>query len=510
MFNLIPIQLICILRCSAKYMEQALITLKNGRAATAGNTILDGINLTINKGECWAVTGPSGSGKTALLNILAGNLPLNSGTINYHFNREQGNHKPVALVSLKHHFKDASNSAAFYYQQRFNSADAETTVTVSDYLAAIRPAAMLNPQWTPALIINKFQLDDLLGKHLLMLSNGETRRLLIAAALLKNPAVLLLDNPFSGLDAGLRTIFGSLFQEIAASGISLVLTVPAKHIPSFVSHTAALHSGRLIFAGKKSAWRPADIVPDAKPDINGEDIARLFNSQSTGSYRSIINMNKVNVAYGTVQVLNNISWQVKPGERWALLGPNGAGKSTLLSLVNGDNPQAYANDIVLFDRQRGTGESIWDIKKKIGYVSPELYQYFPADQLCSQVIESGFHDTLGLFRPVQASRQEHILNWMKLLHMEQYAHRLFKNIPAGAQRLCLLARALVKSPPLLILDEPCQGLDEEQQQNFGQIIDAVCSLLPVTLVYVTHYMNELPGSIQHTLRLDKGKVISVS
>lgn len=190
----------------------------------------------------------------------------------------------------------------------------------------------------------------------------------------------------------------------------------------------------------------------------------------------------------------------------ALLGHNGAGKSTLLSLINGDNPQAYANDIVLFDRKRGTGESIWDIKGKIGFVSPELHQYFPTDNSCLQVIESGFYDTLGLFRPSSAQKAAIALRWMKLLELDAYMRKPLKNVSASAQRLVLLARALVKNPPLLIFDEPCQGLDAHQQQHFKHIVDAICKMGNTTLIYVTHYQHEIPDSVDRVLKLDKGLI----
>jgi molybdate transport system ATP-binding protein len=218
-------------------------------------------------------------------------------------------------------------------------------------------------------------------------------------------------------------------------------------------------------------------------------------------------MADVIIKYDKKTILNKINWQVNPGDKWALLGPNGAGKSTLLSLVNGDNPQAYANNIILFDKKRGTGESIWDIKSKIGFVSPELYQYFPTDNSCLQVIESGFYDTLGLFRQSSKTKADLALKWMQALEIDQYARTLLKNIPASAQRLCLLARALIKNPALLIFDEPCQGLDDHQQQHFKAVINAICELSPVTLIYVTHYQHEIPDSVDKVLRLDKGEVV---
>jgi len=180
----------------------------------------------------------------------------------------------------------------------------------------------------------------------------------------------------------------------------------------------------------------------------------------------------------------------------------------LLSLINGDNPQAYANDIILFDKKRGTGESIWDIKSKIGFVSPELHQYFPTDNSCLQVIESGYYDTLGLFRQSNKTKAETALRWMQALEIDKYARVLLKNIPASAQRLCLLARALIKTPDLLIFDEPCQGLDAHQQHHFKTLVDTICSLSNVTLIYVTHYQHEIPDSVTKVLRLEKGIVVS--
>uniref|UniRef100_UPI0026396639 ABC transporter ATP-binding protein n=1 Tax=uncultured Mucilaginibacter sp. TaxID=797541 RepID=UPI0026396639 len=243
-------------------------------------------------------------------------------------------------------------------------------------------------------------------------------------------------------------------------------------------------------------------------DVDLEELKALLGQTPDASFSTIISMKNVNIRYGEKQVLNNINWKVLPGEKWALLGPNGAGKSTLLSLINGDNPQAYANQIILFDRKRGTGESIWDIKKKIGFVSPELHQYFPSENSCLQTIESGFYDTLGLFRPSNPQKAAIALRWMKLLNMEDQARKPLKQVTASTQRLCLLARALVKNPPLLIFDEPCQGLDEQQQNHFKHLLELICNNSNTTLIYVTHYQQEIPNVVDKVLRLEEGKKIN--
>ncbi|MFZ4100464.1 MAG: ABC transporter ATP-binding protein, partial [Sphingobacterium thalpophilum] len=222
--------------------------------------------------------------------------------------------------------------------------------------------------------------------------------------------------------------------------------------------------------------------------------------------QTIIGMDNVSIRYGDKLILDQVSWQVKQGERWALTGHNGAGKSTLLSLINGDNPQAFANKITLFDQRKGSGESIWEIKKKIGYVSPELFQYFPMGSTCLQVIESGFDDTLGLFRVSSKSKAEASLRWMKLLRIEEYANTMFRNVPVSIQRICMLARAMVKNPVLLILDEPCLGLDFTQQEQFKNLIDEICRMSNLTLIYVSHYQHEMPESIRFSLKLVEGRV----
>jgi len=497
-------------------MHLPLFSINHVTVRFLNNTLFTNLNFVVKQGENWVLIGESGSGKSALLQTIAGRFNITGGNIDYHFFDElikwQPNaeglltyHKLIALVEGKHHFKNLSNTTDFYYQQRYNSSDSEDALTVEQYLLAVPSLSLNSIYWTFEKVISILKLKELRDKQLIKLSNGETKRLMIAAALLKNPVLLLLDNPLTGLDVQTREEFNAIINEITSSGITVIMTTSPYEIPDAITHVAVLKNGEVIQKILKEDFKPELFVDNAADEIDNEELKALLNTGNTKkTYDFIVKMNEVHVKYGEKLILDKINWQIVPGERWALLGPNGAGKSTLLSLINGDNPQAYANDIILFDKKRGTGESIWDIKSKIGFVSPELHQYFPTDNSCLQVIESGYYDTLGLFRQSQKAKADTALRWMKALEIERYARVMLKNIPASAQRLCLLARALIKNPDLLIFDEPCQGLDAHQQHHFKSLVDTICKLSNVTLIYVTHYQHEIPESVTKVLRLERG------
>lgn len=214
-------------------------------------------------------------------------------------------------------------------------------------------------------------------------------------------------------------------------------------------------------------------------------------------------MEHVSIRYGNRTILKEVDWEVKNGEKWALSGPNGAGKSTLLSLIYADNPQSYANTLYLFDRKRGSGESIWDIKKRIGYVSPEMHLFYRENVPALQVVGSGFFDSVGLYRKCNEEQQQATLEWMRLFGIETLKDRLFLTLSSGEQRLALLARAFVKDPDLIILDEPLHGLDVSAKAEAIQIIEQFCSRPGKTLIFVTHYLHELPPCVDKQFELTK-------
>lgn len=415
------------------------------------------------------------------------------GKVEYYFGNEERN--GIEMVEQQHHFKNLSNVSNFYYQQRFNSSDAEDSITVADALAGYTDA----DNW-----INLLHLDALMEEPLLQLSNGENKRLQLAKALLKNPGLLILDNPFVGLDTEGRKTLNTILDKISHKGIHLVLITSPAELPDCITTIAVLKNGQLISIQERGNYK---VPSPAKQYTINKEILQHLQPPADADFSIAIKMKDVRIKYGDKIILNEINWQVNKGECWNLSGPNGAGKSTLLSLITADNPQAYANDIILFDKKRGSNESIWEIKHKIGFVSPELHLYFQFDEYCFNVIASGLFDTIGLFRQLTEVQETKVLLWMHLMGLTDVKDKRLYELSTSQQRMSLLARALIKNPPVLILDEPTQGLDEAQTNYFKELVNEICGNFNTTLIYVSHYAKDIPSCINHFLQLQEGKIV---
>jgi molybdate transport system ATP-binding protein len=217
-------------------------------------------------------------------------------------------------------------------------------------------------------------------------------------------------------------------------------------------------------------------------------------------------MNNVNVQYGQVRLLHEVSWTIRSGEHWAVLGPNGSGKTTLLSLLLGDNLQVYANDIVHFGKRLGENLSLWNLRKQLALISPDLQVHYPHENTGWEVVASGLADSIGLYERVGARRRQKVDAALVSLGLASLSNQCFGQLSAGEQRLLLLARALVKNPRLLILDEPCQGLDTGNRRKLLQAVQAIGGTGETGLIFVTHYPEEIPRCTTHLLELRRGRV----
>ena len=470
---------------------------KNLSLHLGGKILLDNISFELENGSHLLLTGPSGSGKTLLTKAIAGQL-FHEGSICF---LENGlSISPSVLrVEQHYHFTNLAHINQFYYQQRFNSMDADDAATVSEELQAFNPA----PDKLAALL-SIFGLEDRLQSPLLHLSSGEHKRFQLIRAFLQEPQIMILDEPFTGMDKRSRELLRSYMTERAEEGCQFIVICDQIDCPGFINTIAVLKEGKLEAFGKRS---PESINQAATlfPNNPGAGAIPLPAPPLPFLFSQIIEMNQAGIRYGNKTILEAVQWTVLNGERWWLKGANGSGKSTLLSLVTADNPKAYSNDLWLFGRKRGTGESIWDIKKNIGYVSPELQWYFDNSQTCYNAVASGLFDTIGLFRQLSERQHQQVMHWLEAFGLTAFRFKLLSLLSTSQQRLTLLARAMVKNPPLLILDEPCQGLDETQRDHFTGIVDMLCEDENRTLIYVTHYEEELPACINRKIELENGR-----
>ena len=472
-------------------MGEPIAVIEGLSASYGGAKVLSDISFTLNEDDCLAIVGPVGSGKTTLAKALSGRL-FRTGTV-YFKSRTNRVHPSILLVEQQHHFKNRSNMQDFYLQQRFNSADAGDAYTIREELSHEDEVPL-------AYWLGFFMLDHLRDKPLVTLSNGENKRLQLVKSVLRDPDWLILDNPFLGLDVEGREILANCLEKLRENSIQFILINSPAALPACVNRVIYLENGRAAWDGPVSAYESFRKVD--KFIFNQTVMDDLITSAHVfESFQQAVHLRNVTIQYGEKVILSDITWEVRSGDRWALSGPNGAGKSTLLSLITADNPQAYSQDIILFDRKRGTGESIWDIKKRIGYVSPELHVYFREPANVLNVVGSGLFDSLGVYKKISEDQHQRIALCLEVFGISHLADRMFQQISTGEQRMVLLARALVKNPPLLILDEPCQGLDEEQIQRVKEILDYICSNTQTTLIYVSHYASDIPSCVNQHLKL---------
>ncbi len=475
-------------------MKQASIIVNNITATQFGKQVLNNISFTINQQEQLAIVGPGGSGKTSLAKAIAG-LLFTSGTVQFLNNNTP--YKPlIAYVSQLETLKNLSNVTDFYYQQRFNSTENEDSLTLLQELSRDNHNQTDIQYW-----LDTFSLGHRTNSPLLQLSNGELKKMQLIKHLLKRPDVLILDNAFVGLDVQSREQLEQQLTNLAQKGLNIISICSEHQIPAYVTHVAVIKDGSLQQLISKNKFVPSQ----TKNHFSATGLPALQKVKFDGA---VIEMHNVSIRYGQVQILQQINWKVKSGECWALKGANGAGKSTLLSLVTADNPQAYSQNISLFGKRRGTGESIWDIKSKIGFVSPELHKYFDITTTAYNAIGSGFFDTMGLFRQLNTEQHQAVTAWLKYFNLSGVQHKSLSLLSASEQRLILIARALVKNPVLLVLDEPTQGLDDEQVARLINLINTIHAKTKVSIVFTSHYATETPACVSHVIELKSGKAYS--
>ena len=486
---------------------QYMIKLQGGVPRDAVACFASPVSLNILKGEHVAIVGPNGAGKSLLVDVLLGRYPLREGTIEYDFSPSSSNriYENVKYITFRDTYGSAD--ANYCYQLRWNAHDQDEAIpTVRELLGKVDDEAFLHE------VLQMFAIEHLLDKRIVLLSSGELRKFQLAEALLTSPRLLIIDNPFIGLDVATRALLCSVLASLSSKkGLQIVLVLSMlDDVPEFINSVVTVEN--MVVGAKVSRdeyMSHLDIVYDVAAIKKAQQ--RVLSLPCKGGafvgeeHREIVKLNKVSVKYDERVILNELDWLVEEGDVWALSGENGAGKSTLLSLVCADNLQSYACDIALFGRKRGTGESIWEIKKNIGYVSPEMHRSYLRNLPVIDIVASGLHDSIGLYVNTPESELAACEWWLETFGILGLRDKSFLKISSGEQRLVLLARAFVKDPSLLILDEPLHGLDTYNRRMAKAVIEAFSQRSGKTLLYVSHYENEMPNTITKRLFLKRNR-----
>ncbi|OED38796.1 molybdenum ABC transporter ATP-binding protein [Chromatiales bacterium (ex Bugula neritina AB1)] len=467
------------------------IKLKNITVEFDKGFVCKNINWTIQSDQHWLICGSNGSGKSALAAILTGAGDIERGVIS-------GVPRRIGVVSFE------AQAELIEAERRKDDADIMDVISEGTPVSEII-AGVCKDQSMADELCTKFGLNPLLNRAFRKLSTGESRKVMLIRALTCNPQLLILDEPFEGLDANsLKALQQHLLHVSARVPIVIVLN-RLDQCPDFITHVAYVSDGELtqqIQRDDKESYqqlhqllhlKTADLtVPPADPDTT---IPALDPSQP------LVQLTSASIKYGDTVIFDQLDWTINPGQHWQLSGPNGSGKTALLSLITGDHPQCYVNDISVFGFKRGSGESIWQIKQFIGYVSTALQWEYTVGTSLRNVIISGFYDSIGLYSKY-TDHQRNIANqWLDVLGMRDRADETFTGQSYGDQRLLLIARAMVKHPPLLILDEPCLGLDDMNRQRVLALIEIICARSESTVLYVNHHAEDKIAGVENYLAL---------
>jgi len=497
----------------ATMADTPFITLEKITARLGDRWLLADTDWQILTGQHWAVVGPNGSGKTTLARMLAGEVPVVQGRIRRHYQNgptAAQAREPMAIVSSEQYHRLHERERQRDTMRHFSGRISEYTPAGELLENAIKERGAQAKTWFWPKAIETLALAEILAKPLTALTSSEMRKLLLARALALNPRMLILDEPFNGLDAPSRNRLNDLLSELAAAGTQMVLIVHRlAEMPEFCDHVLQLDRGRVVWQGERSYFDPDRMSPPKDLPTEATSLHTNAAHHDNGG-APLIRMRNVTVRYGRFTVLRDVNWVVRPNEHWAVTGPNGAGKTTLLKLITGDQLQAYANDITLFGRPRGSGESVWEVKRRIGYVGDDVQARYQRSMSAFDVVCSGFFDSVGLYRHCSPEQRETARWWCRKLALEDIAGSPIKRLSFGQQRLILIARAMVKSPCLLILDEPCNGLDPANRRRVLEMLARIADQEETSLLYVTHRPDEIPAVITHRLYMDRGKVVRQS
>jgi len=491
-------------------MSSLTVCFREASIGPAGQAIFRDFSWAVEPSQSWVITGSNGSGKSAVAQALAGGLPVAS--------RSASNQLPepgsVALISFERQ-RDVLFDERYHDDGEFIEGGVDPGTSARDFILR-RKRGGGAPPTPPRLgeLVQRLGIEALLSRGLKYLSTGEIRKVLLCRELLRDPALLIFDEPYEGLDAATRLVLADELERLVSASLIrspsgqaptqvLIITDRYEHVPSSSSHVLHIEERRVAFAGPRAEFEargiPAELLrlgsseteslSQALGDTLEERAAHAARPQLANAVQlELVGLRNVTVSYAGRAVLDRVNLSIRRGAHTMVSGPNGCGKTTLLNLINGDNPQLYANDVTVCGMKRGSGESVWDVKQQLGQVSYALHVEY-AYRCHANLIEtllSGFYDSIGLYQEPGYAEIRAAERWLGVVGLLGKRAEPFSQLSYGEQRVALILRAVIKQPRLLILDEPCHGLDARHRSEVLTIADYIGVHTDSTLLYVTH------------------------
>ncbi len=486
-----------------------LISANNITIRLRDHFLFNNTSWKLKKGEQWLIVGENGSGKTTFAKALSGLLPLKTGEIILNFIKGK---YPYPQIN-----KDKIAYVSFDTQQQVLKKDSlkrdfDAFVGIESIGTKVRD--FLDNDEDLMIYDENFSINSFLERELATLSTGEMRKVFLVKAIMQDPTILILDEPFDGLDKSSKEVLMRMIKRIMENDTNIILIVhKSNEIPEGITHIMVVKDGQIVKSGRKEDifQKTQQIGKPESQNVRKSDFLKIRQSDNQKfpnitEKETLIDMQNVTVKYGNKIVLDNITWQLKDGENWAILGQNGAGKSTLLQLITGDHQQRFANNISIFGKKKDEGISIWDIKKAIGIVSADLMLKHVYEMKAESVVLSGFFDSIGLYKTANPEQKNKAGEWINNLGIQDLVKKNYQQLSFGQKRLILIARAVVKSPKILVLDEPCHGLDTQNRKKVLDMIEEIGNT-STNLLLVTHNPEEIVNSITNVLELENGKVV---
>ena len=518
--------------------EQNLITIQNCRIENNKNILVASLSWKLQEGQVWLITGANGSGKADFLKALAasGEERITPNTDGLYSNIFSDSADLVSLERAARLIQEERENDESDYIEGGVDHGRTGRLFIAQAMQETLSQAERQVESQPA--IKLCGIEKILDRGLKYMSTGEIRRTLLARALISGKKLLILSDPFAGLDQQSRTILLDFFDSIASRQKKaennsafphIILGLERWHeVPQAVTHVLEFSDKKISFCGERSEYekllaernegKEAETIK-AKQDFQ-QGFEELTQNTSGSSDQPLtegcgqtknedapedflVEMHNVNVGWDDHMVLRNLNWSLRKGEHWLVRGPNGSGKTTFLELITGDNMQVFSNDVRIFGKRRGSGESIWDIKKRLGIVSYRMhveYRMLGGTSLLA-VIVSGFRDSIGLYGAPSDMEIAAAKKWLALGGFAGRESENFASLSYGEQRAVLILRSAVKSPEILILDEPCHGLDEQYRSKILQLMELIGKGGTTTMLHVTHDPSEVLPYEKHILEL---------